>query len=174
MNIQGITPDVAAPLQAQSTSSPRATTNGSSSTGSTGLLGGSAASLQDTFLNLLVTELQNQDPTSPVDPTQMVGQMVSLNQLDQLMAINSTLSGMANGNTSAAAPSTGSTATAQVASGTAGSSSESTSAPRVAGGSTSTPMQPAYTPADANAMMNLYGSVASAATVPTTSTAGGR
>jgi flagellar basal-body rod modification protein FlgD len=173
MNIQGITPTVAAPLQAQSTSSPRAATNGSSSTGSTGLLGGSAASLQDTFLNLLVTELQNQDPTSPVDPTQMVGQMVSLNQLNQLMAINSTLSGMASGNTSAATSPTGSTATAQVASGAA-SGSGSTSAPRVAAASTSTQTQPAYTAADATAMMNLYGSVASAATVPTTSTAGGR
>jgi flagellar basal-body rod modification protein FlgD len=28
----------------------------------------------------LATELQNQDPTAPVDSTAMVGQMISLNQ----------------------------------------------------------------------------------------------
>jgi len=44
-----------------------------------------------TFLNLLVQELQNQDPTAPMDSTQMVGQMISLNQLDQLISINADL-----------------------------------------------------------------------------------
>lgn len=56
--------------------------------------GGSAAnnnsleSIESTFLTLLVQELQNQDPTAPMDSTQMVGQMISLNQLDQLASIN--------------------------------------------------------------------------------------
>ena len=45
-----------------------------------------------TFLNLLVQELQNQDPTAPMDSTAMVGQMISLNQLDQLISINQVLS----------------------------------------------------------------------------------
>ena len=44
-----------------------------------------------TFLNLLVKELQNQDPTAPMDSTAMVGQMISLNQLDQLISINQNL-----------------------------------------------------------------------------------
>ena len=44
-----------------------------------------------TFLSLLTKELQNQDPTAPMDSTAMVGQMISLNQLDQLIAINSAL-----------------------------------------------------------------------------------
>jgi flagellar hook assembly protein FlgD len=54
-----------------------------------------------TFLSLLVKELQNQDPTAPMDSTAMVGQMISLNQLEQLTSINqavggnSTLSGAA-------------------------------------------------------------------------------
>jgi len=47
-----------------------------------------------TFLTLLTTELQVQDPTSPLDPDQMVGQIVSLNQLDELMQINQTLQSM--------------------------------------------------------------------------------
>jgi len=51
----------------------------------------SGSGLDTTFLNLLSTELQNQDPTAPVDSTAMVGQMISLNQLDQLISINQTL-----------------------------------------------------------------------------------
>jgi flagellar basal-body rod modification protein FlgD len=43
--------------------------------------------------------LQNQDPTSPVDPTQMVGQMISLNQLEQLIGINQTLTAAAGTST---------------------------------------------------------------------------
>jgi flagellar basal-body rod modification protein FlgD len=88
MSLQGINPMMSAPLQAQSASGSGSTNGSSSSTGS------SASDLQSTFLNLLVTELQNQDPTSPVDPTQMVGQMVSLNQLDQLLLINEKLSNL--------------------------------------------------------------------------------
>jgi flagellar basal-body rod modification protein FlgD len=48
----------------------------------------SASGLGTTFLSLLAQELQNQDPTAPVDPTAMVGQMISLNQLEQLIGIN--------------------------------------------------------------------------------------
>jgi flagellar basal-body rod modification protein FlgD len=53
----------------------------------------SSNDLSSTFLNLLATELQNQDPTAPVDSTAMVGQMISLNQLDQLISINQTVTG---------------------------------------------------------------------------------
>ena len=48
----------------------------------------SLQSIESTFLTLLAQELQNQDPTAPMDSTQMVGQMISLNQLDQLASIN--------------------------------------------------------------------------------------
>ena len=48
-----------------------------------------------TFLNLLVQELQNQDPSAPMDSTAMVGQMISLNQLDQLVSINQAVGGTA-------------------------------------------------------------------------------
>jgi flagellar basal-body rod modification protein FlgD len=95
MNIQGILPAITSALLGQSASAPKAaatsTTSGSSSTSTSGT---SSTSLQQTFLNLLVTELQNQDPTAPVDPTEMVGQLVSLNQLDQLISINSILGGL--------------------------------------------------------------------------------
>ena len=50
-----------------------------------------ADSAQNTFLTLLVTELKAQDPTQPMDPIQMVSQMFSMNQLQQLISINQTL-----------------------------------------------------------------------------------
>ena len=76
-----------------------ATTAGPGSTGSgtTGSDAFSVNNLGSTFLNLLVQELQNQDPTSPMDPTAMVGQMISLNQLSQLISINSALTPAAAG-----------------------------------------------------------------------------
>ncbi len=52
-----------------------------------------------TFLNLLVKELQNQDPSAPMDSTAMVGQMISLNQLDQLISINQVLAGSSTSGT---------------------------------------------------------------------------
>jgi flagellar basal-body rod modification protein FlgD len=68
---------------------------------------------QSTFISLLVTELQSQDPTQPMDPTAMVGQMFSMNQLEQLISINQTLTtafAPLTGGTSAGTPATGSAA----------------------------------------------------------------
>ena len=40
------------------------------------------------FMTLLVAEIQNQDPTQPMDPTTFMSQLVQLNQLEQVTAIN--------------------------------------------------------------------------------------
>ena len=132
--------------------------------------------LQSTFLNLLVTELQNQDPTSPVDPTEMVGQMVSLNQLDQLMSINQTLDSMS---TSSASASTSNPATANAVtaldSGSTNTASASPASAHLAGTTAATQQLPAYTPmSDPNALMNLYGSFGTPAATSSSSTSGGR
>jgi flagellar basal-body rod modification protein FlgD len=68
-------------------------TTGTQSSSSSSSANNSASSLSSTFLNLLAQELQNQDPTAPVDSTAMVGQMISLNQLDQLISINQGITG---------------------------------------------------------------------------------
>ena len=52
-----------------------------------------AADTQDLFLKLLVAQLKTQDPTSPMDPTQMVGQMLSMNQLNELIQIRQLIQG---------------------------------------------------------------------------------
>ncbi len=41
----------------------------------------------DMFLKLLTTQLKSQDPLSPMDPTQFVGQLVQFNTLNQLVQI---------------------------------------------------------------------------------------
>ena len=45
------------------------------------------------FLNLLVTEMKNQDPTQPTDPNAYIQQLVGVNSLQQLISINQDLSG---------------------------------------------------------------------------------
>src|SRR5450631_1854004 len=77
-----ITPMAANPAAHDSSS-----TNGASSGSGLGSLGDTTA----TFLSLITAELQSQDPTAPLDPNQMVSQIVSLGQLDQLIQINQTL-----------------------------------------------------------------------------------
>jgi flagellar basal-body rod modification protein FlgD len=96
-----------------STAHAAATGTATSSTSGGGLTGTTTGT---TFLNLLVKELQNQDPSAPMDSTAMVGQMISLNQLDQLISINQNLTSATSSGTSAAA-------TTQAISGTSVSSS---------------------------------------------------
>jgi flagellar basal-body rod modification protein FlgD len=171
MNIQGLLPAITSPLLGQSanaakpaaTSNSNASSSSSSSTNST-----SASSLQETFLNLLVTELQNQDPTAPVDPTQMVGQLVSLNQLDQLISINATLSGLANPPSSTSAAVQHATtlplSTMAASSGPSGASANATSAAAAALQQFQTTNTRA---ASMNSLMNLYGNMGAPAQNPT-------
>lgn len=44
---------------------------------------------QDTFLRLLTTQLQNQDPTSPMSNEQFVAQLAQFSSLEQLQTLNS-------------------------------------------------------------------------------------
>lgn len=87
------------------------TTGGTSSNSASSGSGLDSTSTGTTFLSLLVKELQNQDPTSPMDSTAMVGQMISLNSLDQLISINQTLS-TATGTGSTTTTTTGKSASA--------------------------------------------------------------
>lgn len=45
----------------------------------------------DTFLNLLTTQLQNQDPLSPMDSAQFTEQLVQFSQVEQAIATNKNL-----------------------------------------------------------------------------------
>ena len=52
---------------------------------------GNASVDQNQFLLLLVNELQNQDPTAPVDETQTLSQLAQFSQLQETTTLNSTL-----------------------------------------------------------------------------------
>lgn len=137
MGMQNFGAGKAADTSNASTTGNSASTNGTDSIGST-------------FLSLLVQELQNQDPTAPMDSTAMVGQMISLNQLDQLTSINQVLTGAYGGTSNA----------------TAGSTEGSS-----AGGSSSPSGQGLTSPATAAAMRLLsHGSVATQPAVSTSVT----
>ena len=58
------------------------------------------------FLTLLVTEMQNQDPTANTDPNEYINQLVQVNSLEQLIDINQNLS-TALGTSSTPSSSTG-------------------------------------------------------------------
>jgi flagellar basal-body rod modification protein FlgD len=51
---------------------------------------------QDAFLQLLVTELQHQDPTQPQDPNTMITQMAQFSSLEQQTDTNTLLTSMQN------------------------------------------------------------------------------
>ncbi|HLW87073.1 MAG TPA: flagellar hook capping FlgD N-terminal domain-containing protein [Terriglobales bacterium] len=95
MNLHGITTmtPVAHMFDASTAGAGSTAAAGSSTAAGSGNSSTNAADqAESTFISLLVTELQSQDPTQPMDPTTMVGQMFSMNQLEQLININQTLS----------------------------------------------------------------------------------
>jgi flagellar basal-body rod modification protein FlgD len=74
------------------------TTNPTSST-DTKSKSGSAAGAQATldynaFLNLLIAQMKNQDPTNPADPAQWMGQIASFSNVEQAIQTNAKLDSM--------------------------------------------------------------------------------
>jgi flagellar basal-body rod modification protein FlgD len=70
-----------------------AATSGNSSTAASASL---ASTDQNTFLQLLVAELENQDPTNPTDGTQFVTQLAEFQQLQTTMSMATDVSGIHN------------------------------------------------------------------------------
>ena len=94
--------------------SPAAAASGAASTSSSDT--SSATISSNDFLSLLVTEMQNQDPTAQTDPNEYINQLVQVNSLEQLISINQNLTtalgspSSSSGNTSGASASDASTA----------------------------------------------------------------
>jgi flagellar basal-body rod modification protein FlgD len=83
--------------QAAQTFGGKLTPMATSSSGTGGTTGSSDSSSDgatisaNDFLTLLVTEMQNQDPTADTDPNEYINQLVEVNSLEQLISINQTL-----------------------------------------------------------------------------------
>jgi flagellar basal-body rod modification protein FlgD len=58
-------------------------------------------------MTLLVAEIQNQDPTQPMDPTTFMSQLVELNQLEQVTDINQAVQQYAPSSTASGTTPTG-------------------------------------------------------------------
>jgi flagellar basal-body rod modification protein FlgD len=93
------------PAAAAATSSTPTTSSGSAAAtaNSTDPLGN-----ESTFLTLLVSQLQNQDPLNPTDSNEFVSQLTSFSQLEQLINIDQNTTGL-----NAAAAATSDPATSQ-------------------------------------------------------------
>jgi flagellar basal-body rod modification protein FlgD len=61
----------------------------------------------DEFLQLLVAQLQNQDPMDPISNEDFLTQLATFNSLQQLMAIRSDTDVLAGASTDASGSSTG-------------------------------------------------------------------
>jgi flagellar basal-body rod modification protein FlgD len=116
MNIQGVHSNII-PMAATSSGSTSSTgsSSSSSSTGSSSSTSSSSSNQlsQSDFLKLIATELQAQDPTNPLDPSQFMGQLVQFSTLDQVTGIYNILS---QGAAASSAPSSSSASTGSSAS----------------------------------------------------------
>ena len=89
------------------------------------------------FLTLLVTEMQNQDPTATTDPNEYINQLVNVNSLQQLISINQTLTDAYGSNTSSSSPVSAPVAAVSASSPLAAATSTSSIAPAGNGASSS-------------------------------------
>ncbi len=70
-------------------------TNLSSTSGSTATTATKATdetSVEETFMQLLVAQIKNQNPLSPTDSVEFLSQLVQINQLEQTIGIRDDLS----------------------------------------------------------------------------------
>jgi flagellar basal-body rod modification protein FlgD len=80
-----------------------------SSTSSSSAITANSLTSEQTFLQLLVAQIQNQDPLNPTDSIQFVGQLVQYSELEQLIGINQGVQSLTSASTaSTSTDSTGS------------------------------------------------------------------
>jgi len=87
-----------------------ATSNPASGGSTANTVANDALANEQTFLQLLVSQLKNQDPTSPMDGTQFVTQLAQFSQLEQDLAMRQDLDKIA-GTITTAPTSSGTTGT---------------------------------------------------------------
>lgn len=75
-------------------SSTGSTTGTSSTTSGNQLAITNGSDLQNTFMKLLVAQLQNQDPLNPMDNSQMTSQLAQINTVNGIQQLNTTMSSM--------------------------------------------------------------------------------
>jgi flagellar basal-body rod modification protein FlgD len=100
------------------------TSTPASQTSATALPANDPLASESTFLTLLVSQLQNQDPLDPVDSNQFVSQLTGYSQLEQLIGIHDDTTNLSQVASTAAAQ----TASPATAAGTANQTNSTTGA----------------------------------------------
>jgi flagellar basal-body rod modification protein FlgD len=103
---------ITAASNANTTSPTQGTSGTSNSSASSPLNPDGQLTNEATFLQLLVAQIQNQDPLNPTDSIQFVGQLVQFSQLEQLLTINQNLGTLVSDQNPGATPTTGTTTSA--------------------------------------------------------------
>jgi flagellar basal-body rod modification protein FlgD len=94
------------------TQSPAAQSTGASANPLASLTGATdPLANEETFLQLLVSQLQNQDPMNPTDSNQFVSQLTSYSQLEQLINIHKDADSLVSNLTGATGASASTTST---------------------------------------------------------------
>jgi flagellar basal-body rod modification protein FlgD len=75
-------------------------TNGTTSSGTSSANSVSSLTSEQTFLQLLIAQIQNQDPLNPTDSIQFIGQLVQYSELGELTSINQGVQNLAGSNSS--------------------------------------------------------------------------
>ncbi len=73
-----------------------ASSQNSSSTSVGGIATGSVQAMQNQFLTLLVTQMQNQDPLNPMDNSQITSQLAQLSTVNGINNLNTTMSSLSS------------------------------------------------------------------------------
>ena len=68
-----------------------------SAAGTAGAMPANMSISQAGFLQLISTQMQNQDPMNPTDPTQFLAQIEGLSEVSSLQSLQSSISGLASG-----------------------------------------------------------------------------
>jgi flagellar basal-body rod modification protein FlgD len=121
----------------------------------------SATITANDFLSLLVTEIQNQDPTTQTDPMQYITQLVDVNSLEQLVQINQDLTPGSGTSSSGAAQAGSPMQAAGSTTGHAASAASLLSSAGQAAGSSAGMMQPSA--ASALLPLGSHGAISSSA-----------
>ena len=69
---------------------------GSASSSSSSSSATSGSDLQNTFLQLLIAQMKNQDPTNPMDSSQMTSQLAQINTVTGIAQLNTSLTSLAS------------------------------------------------------------------------------
>jgi flagellar basal-body rod modification protein FlgD len=77
---------------ANSSKSSNKTATSSSTTGTSALSSASSTLGESDFLNLLCTQLKNQDPLDPMKDTEFIAQLATFSSLEQMTSMNSSMS----------------------------------------------------------------------------------